>query len=100
MSSPGGAVAKKIVLIVVGAILLLCGLGVIIPGAILMAVAGRDDAIQSDFYPISTPTPALVSEAANPSDASNVPAAANGRATITTLAPAYRPFLPSLIRNS
>jgi hypothetical protein len=53
---------KKIILIVLGIVLMLCGLGAIVPGAILTGVTGADNTIDSGYHTISTPTPALVSE--------------------------------------
>ena len=62
--------ARKTVLIVIGAILTLCGLGCVVPGALIAAVAGTDNTLVSDFHGIGTATPALVSETARISDAS------------------------------
>ena len=53
---------KKVVLIVLGAVLLLCGLGCAVPGALLTAVTGSDDTLASGFHEVATTTPALVSE--------------------------------------
>jgi hypothetical protein len=61
---------KKVVLIVLGAVLLLCGLGCAVPAALLTAVTGSDNTLVSGFHDVGTPTPALVSETARISDAS------------------------------
>jgi hypothetical protein len=61
---------KKVVLIVIGAVLLLCGLGCAVPGALLTAVTGSDNTLVSGFHDVGTPTPALVSETARISDTS------------------------------
>lgn len=61
--------ARKTVLIVIGAILTLCGLGCVVPGALIATVAGTDNTLSSDFHAIGTATPALVSETARISDA-------------------------------
>src|SRR5262245_53809612 len=51
--------AKKVVLIVVGIVALLCGLGVLAAGIGITAINGRD--LNSGFHPLSTQTSALVS---------------------------------------
>jgi hypothetical protein len=61
--------ARKTVLIVIGAILALCGLGCVVPGAVIAAVAGTDNTIASDYHAVGTATPALISETARISDA-------------------------------
>jgi hypothetical protein len=70
--------AKKTVLIVLGAVLLLCGLGCAVPGALLAAVTGTDNTLSSGFHPVGTSTPALVSETARISDAAPVDGSALG----------------------
>ena len=71
--------AKKIILIVLGAVLMLCGLGVAIPGTILTALTGTDGKIASDYRTIGSRTPALVSEPARVSEGSDVPTSGFGR---------------------
>jgi len=51
--------AKKVVLIVVGIVVLLCGLGGLAAGIGVTAINGRD--LNSGFHPLGTQTPALVS---------------------------------------
>jgi hypothetical protein len=60
-------VVKKIVLIVLGFVLLLCGLGGIVPGIVLTAFNGRN--VESGYHPIGTPTSALVSQTTRISEA-------------------------------
>jgi hypothetical protein len=55
--------AKKILLIVFGVLLLLIGLAVAALGSLALAVGGRSGAIHSGFHPVSTPTHAFVSDA-------------------------------------
>lgn len=78
--------AKKIVLIVVGAVLVFCGLGATVPGAILTAVTGSDSTLESGFHRLNTATPALVSETARVSRASGVRGGGLGAGTITITA--------------
>jgi hypothetical protein len=75
--------AKKITLIVVGIVLLVCGLGVLAPGIFLAVATSRDDALESGFHSMSTQTPALVSSAEQVSEGSSVPRSGFGEATIT-----------------
>jgi hypothetical protein len=77
--------AKKIVLIVVGAVLLLCGLGALVPGALLTRLTGHDGAIDTGYHTIGSPTPALVSptEKVNPTD---LPTSGPGATTLTVSA--------------
>lgn len=75
--------AKKIILIVLGVVLMLCGLGVAIPGTVLAALAGSDGRISSDYETISTNTPALVSEPADVATGTNLPTSGFGSTTIT-----------------
>jgi len=92
--------AKKIILIVVGAILLLCGLGAIVPGGLLAGVSGTDNTLDSGYHPIGTETPALVSETARVSDASGMRTAGIGAATITITARADQPIFLGVARAS
>ena len=74
--------AKKIILIVVGAVLLICGIGAVVPGALLAGVTGSDNTLESGYHRIGTPTAALVSETAQVSDAGGVRTAGVGAARI------------------
>ena len=55
--------AKKIVLIVFGIVILLVGLAVTALGVAGLAVGGRSGSIQSGYHAVSTPTYAFVSNA-------------------------------------
>src|ERR1700749_2187769 len=55
--------AKKIVLIVFGIVILLVGLAVTALGVTGLTVGGRSGSIQSGFHGVSTPTYAFVSNA-------------------------------------
>jgi hypothetical protein len=77
---------KKIVLIVVGAVVLLCGLGAVIPGAFLTAVTGGDNAITTGYHQLSSPTPALVSPTETISSDTKVPTSGFGATKLTVSA--------------
>src|SRR5688572_15719660 len=53
--------AKKVVLIVLGALALLCGVCGIVGGAVGTGVTGSDNTLDSGAHHLGTPTPALVS---------------------------------------
>jgi hypothetical protein len=77
--------AKKIVLIVVGAVLLICGLGALVPGALLTRLTSHNGTIDTGYHTIGSPTPALVSptEKINSTD---LPTSGPGAATLTVSA--------------
>ncbi len=83
---------KKIILIVVGAVLLLCGIGAIVPGGLLTGVSGSDNTIESGFNSVSTPTVAFVSQTAHVSNASGMRTAGIGAATISISARSTEPI--------
>lgn len=74
--------AKKIVLIVLGAVLMVCGLGALLPGALLTRLTSHGGAIDTGYHTIGSPTPALVSptEKINSGD---LPTSGPGAATLT-----------------
>ncbi len=74
--------AKKIILIILGAVLMLCGLGVAVPAAFLSAIVGSDGRITSDYETLGSSTPALVSETEHVSRGTNVPDSGFGAATV------------------
>jgi hypothetical protein len=73
--------AKKIVLIVVGAMLLLCGLGALVPGALLTRLTSHGGAIDTGYHTIGSPTPALVSPTEKVSSA-DLPTSGLGATTL------------------
>jgi hypothetical protein len=77
--------AKKIILIVAGAVLLLCGLGALVPGALLTRLTSHGGAIESGYHTIGSPTPALVSstEKVEPAE---LPTSGPGETTLTVSA--------------
>jgi hypothetical protein len=75
--------AKKITLIVVGIVLLLCGLGAIVPGIFLTVATSNDGALKSGYHSLNTATPALVSPAEQVANGSSVPTSGFGSTTIT-----------------
>ena len=75
--------AKKITLIVVGVLLLLCGLGVTVPGILITAVTGGDGTIETGYHNLTTETPALVSSAEQVTQGSSVSVSGLGTTTIT-----------------
>src|SRR5262245_57419467 len=77
------AMTKKIVLIVIGALVLLCGLGTIVPCAILVAATGGDGVIESGYHRLSTETPALVSPTEQVASAASIPTSGFGSTTIS-----------------
>jgi hypothetical protein len=77
---------KKIVLIVIGAVVLLCGLGAVVPGVLLTAVTGGDNAITTGYHQLSSATPALVSPAETISSGTRVPTSGFGSTTLTIAA--------------
>ncbi len=74
---------KKIVLIVLGALLLFCGLGGTALAAVLTAATGGDGAIESGYHRLATETPALISTTEQVSSGSPVPTSGFGATTIT-----------------
>ena len=74
---------KKIILIVLGALLLLCGLGATVPGALLIAATGGDGALTSGYHRLASETPALVSTAEQVSSGTDLPTSGFGATTIT-----------------
>ena len=74
---------KKIILIVLGALLLLCGLGATVPGALLIAATGGDGALTSGYHRLASETPVLVSTAEQVSSGTDWPTSGFGAATIT-----------------
>jgi hypothetical protein len=77
---------KKIVLIVIGAVVLLCGLGAVVPGALLTAVTGSDNAITTGYHQLSSATPALVSPTETISSDTRMPTSGFGTTTLTIAA--------------
>jgi hypothetical protein len=75
--------AKKIILIVLGAIFILCGLGAAIPATFLIGLGGNDGGITSGYETLGSSTPALVSETEHVSSGGNVPTSGLGATTIT-----------------
>jgi hypothetical protein len=77
--------AKKVILLVLGGVLMLCGLGAVVPGAVLTRLTGGDGTIDTGYHAIGSATPALVSptEKINESD---LPTSGPGAATITVTA--------------
>ncbi len=74
---------KKIVLIVLGALLVLCGLGATVPASLLTAATGGDGAIESGYHRLTTDTPALISTTEQVSSGASVPTSGLGATTIT-----------------
>jgi hypothetical protein len=64
--------AKKVILIILGILLGLCGLAVLCGGAALLAIGGTSGSFQSGFHPLSTPTTAFVADPAHLENTSNV----------------------------
>jgi hypothetical protein len=92
--------ARKIVPIVIGAILVLCGLGATAPGILLVATTGSDSTLESGSHPISTATPALVSQTRLVSDVGG-PGGKVGATTITVTArSAGQPIFLAVARAS
>jgi hypothetical protein len=77
---------KKIVLIVVGAVVLLCGLGAVVPGVFLTVVTGGDNAITTGYHQLSSATPALVSPTETIRSDTRVPTSGLGAAKLTVSA--------------
>lgn len=77
--------AKKIVLIVLGAVLLICGLGALVPGALLTRLTSHGGTIDTGYHTIGSPTPALVSSTENISSA-DLPTSGPGATTLTVSA--------------
>jgi hypothetical protein len=73
--------AKKIVLIVVGAVLLVCGLGALVPGALLTRLTSHGGTIDTGYHTLGSPTPALVSPTETVGSM-GVPTSGPGKATL------------------
>lgn len=64
--------AKKVILIVCGAIALLIGLPLLAGGIALLAVGGRSGTLISGYHPVSTPTAAFVADPRSLNDTGDV----------------------------
>jgi hypothetical protein len=93
--------AKKIILIVLGAVFILCGLGAAIPAAFLTGIAGNDGRISSGYETLGSSTPALVSETEHVSAGGDVPTSGFGATTVTVSARnADEPIFLGVARSS
>jgi len=64
--------AKKVILIILGALLTLCGIAGVCGGGALLGVGGSGGQIRSGYHGISTPTTAFVSDPTKVENSSNV----------------------------
>jgi hypothetical protein len=72
------AVAKKVILIILGVLLALCGILAACGGGGLLGVAGTSGTIHSGYHTISTPTDGFVSDPTRIEDNSNVRVSGSG----------------------
>jgi hypothetical protein len=81
--------AKKVILIILGILLGLCGIGSLCGGGALLGIGGTGGKIQSGFHAITTPTTAFVTDPAQVQNSSNVKV--SGTSVTLTLAGSQSP---------
>jgi hypothetical protein len=86
--------AKKVVLIVLGAVALVMGLGAVMVGGVLAAFVGSDDTVHSGAHQIGTPTTALVSPTERVSHANPL---RSGIGAVTITMTAHSPNRPVFV---